>query len=266
MPSQIQLMSNQIHSTAIIGEDVILGKNVTVGPYAVIDGAVTLGDDVTIGAHAVIEGNTTIGRGCQIFSSAVIGSNPQDKKHQRADKVSLIVGEHNIFREFVTANPGTVDGGGITRIGNNNLFMACTHIAHDCTVGNECVMANYVGLSGHVTVEDRAVIGGLTGIHQFARIGFMSIVGGCSKVNQDVPPYCLVDGNPATLRSLNVIGLKRANISSQTRLALRRAIKILFNTGLARSNALAQVKEHMGGIPEVKRLIDFVENSKRGIS
>lgn len=259
-------MSNQIHSTAIIGSKVVLGDNVTVGPYAVINGEANIGDNVTIGAHAVIEGFTTIGRGCQIFSSAVIGSNPQDKKHRRDDKVILEIGENNIFREFVTANPGTIDGGGVTRIGNNNLFMACTHIAHDCTIGNDCVMANYVGLSGHVTVEDRAVIGGLTGIHQFARVGFMSIIGGCSKVNQDVPPYSMVDGNPAVLRGLNVVGLKRANMTSETRLAIRRAFKTLFNEGLNRSNAMVQVKEQMGHIPEVARVLEFIQISTRGIS
>lgn len=259
-------MPNQIHSTAIISSDATLGNNVTIGPYTIINGPVVLGDNVTIGAHCVLEGLTTLGQGCQVFSSAVIGSRPQDKKHDPKDKVYLKIGDDNIFREYVTVNPGTVEGGSETNIGNGNLFMACSHVAHDCLVGNNCILANYVGLSGHVTIEDRAVIGGLSGVHQYARVGYLSIIGGCSKVNQDVPPYCLVDGNPATLRSLNVIGLKRANISSQTRLALRRAIKILFNTGLARSNALAQVKQQMGDIPEVNRLIDFVENSKRGIS
>ncbi len=259
-------MSNKIHQTAIIGTDVILGKDITIGPYAVIEGHVNVGDGVTIGAHAVVEGYTTIGRGCQIFSSAVIGSNPQDKKHRHDDKVELIIGENNIFREFVTANPGTVDGGGVTKIGNNNLFMACTHIAHDCHIGNDCVMANYVGLSGHVTVEDRAVIGGLTGIHQFARVGFMSIIGGCSKVNQDVPPFSMVDGNPAVLRGLNVVGLKRAQMTSETRLAIRRAFKTLFNEGLNRSNAMIQVKEQMGHIPEIARVLEFIQGSTRGIS
>ncbi len=260
------MMTQQIHRTAIISDDVTLGKNVTVGPYSVINGPVVLGDDVVIGAHCVIEGRTTIGRGCQFFTGAVIGSPPQDKKHDIKDKVYLKIGDDNIFREYVTVNPGTIEGGGETIIGQGNLFMACSHVAHDCRIGSFCIFANYVGLSGHVTIEDRAVIGGLTGVHQYARVGFLSITGGCSKVNQDVPPYCMVDGNPATLRSLNVIGLKRANVSSQTSLALRRAVKLLFNSGLARTNALAQVKEQMGTIPEVMRLVDFVENSKRGIS
>ena len=259
-------MSNKIHKTAIISSDVKLGANVVVGPYAVIEGPVTIGDDVSIGAHCVVEGNTTLGKGCQIFTSAVIGSRPQDKKHNKTDKVELIIGENNIFREYVTANPGTVEGGGKTVIANNNLFMACSHIAHDCQIGSDCILANYVGLSGHVTIEDRAVIGGLSGIHQFARIGYLSITGGCSKVNQDVPPYSMVDGNPATLRGLNAIGLRRANISSETSLALRRAFKILFNSGLARGHAIDQVREQMNDVPEIARLIEFIQTSKRGIS
>ncbi len=259
-------MPNQIHPTAIVSKDAVLGNNVTIGPYAVINGPVVLGDNVVVGAHCVVEGWTTIGRNSQLFTGAVIGSPPQDKKHDMNHKVYLKIGENNIFREYVTVNPGTIDGGGETIIGDGNLFMACCHVAHDCHVGSHCILANYVGLSGHVTIEDRAVIGGLSGIHQHARVGFLSIIGGCSKVNQDVPPYCMVDGNPATLRTLNVVGLKRAGISSQTSLALRRAIKILFTSGLARTNALAQVKEQMADIPEVQRLIGFVENSKRGIS
>ena len=260
------ITTQQIHSTAIVSDDVTLGKNVIIGPYSVINGPVVLGDDVSIGAHCVVEGLTTLGKGCQLFTGAVIGSPPQDKKHDPKDNVHLKIGADNIFREYVTVNPGTIEGGGETVIGQGNLFMACSHVAHDCHVGSYCILANYVGLSGHVTIEDRAVIGGLSGVHQYARVGFLSITGGCSKVNQDVPPYCMVDGNPATLRSLNVIGLKRAGITSQTSLALRRAIKILFNSGLARSNAITQVKEQMGTIEEVKRLIAFVESSKRGIS
>ena len=259
-------MTNTIHKTAIVGEQVKLGKNVNIGPYAVIDGQVTLGDDVTIGAHCVIEGHTTIGNGCQLFTGAVIGSPPQDRKHQKKDKVFLNIGANNVFREYVTVNPGTIEGGGETRIGDNNLFMACCHVAHDCNIGDDCVLANYVGLSGHVTIEDRAVIGGLSGVHQYARVGYLSMIGGCSKVNQDVPPFSLVDGNPATLRGLNIVGLKRADIPSANQRALHRAFKILFNSGLNRSNAILQVKEQLNGLPEIHWVIEFIQISKRGIS
>jgi len=259
-------MTHTIHKTAIVAESVKLGKNVNIGPYTVIEGAVSLGDDVTIGAHCVIEGHTTIGDGCHVFTGAVIGSPPQDRKHQKTDKVFLNIGTNNVFREYVTVNPGTIEGGGETRIGDNNLFMACSHVAHDCTIGNDCVLANYVGLSGHVTIEDRAVIGGLTGVHQYARVGYLSMIGGCSKVNQDVPPFSLVDGNPARLRGLNIVGLKRAEIPSLSQRALRSAFKILFNSGLNRSNAVLQVKEQLNGLAEIHRVIEFIQTSKRGIS
>ena len=259
-------MSHQVHETAVISNDAQMGNNVTIGAYSVIEGPVVIGNNVTIGHHCLVQGATQIGDGCQLFTGAVIGSPPQDKKYHKTDKVFLKIGKDNIFREYVTANPGTVEGGGVTRIGDGNLFMACSHVAHDCDIANECVLANYVGLSGHVTIEDRAVIGGLSGIHQFARVGFLSMIGGCSKVNQDVPPFAMVDGNPASLRGLNVIGLRRANLSSESMLALRRAFKILFTSGLARGNAVAQVKEQMGNCPEVIRVLEFIEISKRGIS
>ena len=259
-------MANTIHKTAIVGKLVKIGKNVNIGPYAVIDGQVSLGDDVVIGAHCVVEGHTTIGNGCQLYTGAVIGSPPQDRKYQKKDKVFLSIGVHNVFREYVTVNPGTLEGGGETLIGDNNLFMACCHVAHDCKIGNDCVLANYVGLSGHVTIEDRAVIGGLSGVHQHARVGYLSMIGGCSKVNQDVPPFSLVDGNPATLRGLNIVGLKRADIASANQMALRRAFKILFNSGLNRSHAVLQVKEQLDGFPEIHKLLEFIQLSKRGIS
>ncbi len=259
-------MANTIHKTAIVGEQVNLGKNVSIGPYAVIDGQVTLGDDVVIGAHCVVEGHTTIGNGCQLYTGAVIGSPPQDRKHQKKDKVFLSIGVNNVFREYVTVNPGTIEGGGTTSIGDNNLFMACAHVAHDCKIGHDCVLANYVGLSGHVIIEDRAVIGGLSGVHQYARVGYLSMIGGCSKVNQDVAPFSLVDGNPATFRGLNIVGLKRADIPSENQMALRRAFKIIFNSGLNRSHAVLQVKEQLNGLPEIHLLLEFIQLSKRGIS
>jgi UDP-N-acetylglucosamine acyltransferase len=259
-------MAHIIHKTAIIGNKVKLGKNVSIGPYSVIDGQATLGDGVIIGSHCVVEGHTTIGNGCQLFTGAVIGSPPQDRKHQMKDRVVLTIGANNIFREYVTVNPGTIEGGGETRIGDNNLFMACCHVAHDCNIGDECVLANYVGLSGHVTIENRAVIGGLSGVHQYVRVGYLSMIGGCSKVNQDVAPYSLVDGNPATLRGLNIVGLKRAVIPSPNQMALRRAFKILFNSGLNRSNAILQVKEQLNGLSEIHRVIEFIQISKRGLS
>jgi len=259
-------MANLIHKTAIVGERVKLGANVSIGPYSVIDGPVNIGDDVTVGSHCVIEGDTTIGNGCQFFTGAVIGSMPQDRKHQKKDKVFLSIGANNVFREYVTANPGTIEGGGTTRIGDSNLFMACSHVAHDCQIGNHCVLANYVGLSGHVTIEDRAVVGGLSGVHQYARVGYLSMIGGCSRVNQDVPPFSLVVGNPATIRGLNIVGLKRAQVPSENQKILHRAFKVLFSSGLNRSHAVLEVQNQLNEVPEVQRVIEFIQASKRGIS
>jgi UDP-N-acetylglucosamine acyltransferase len=196
----------------------------------------------------------------------VIGSPPQDRKHQKKDRVFLKIGANNVFREYVTANPGTIEGGGTTTIGDSNLFMACSHVAHDCQIGNHCVLANYVGLSGHVTIEDRAVVGGLSGVHQYARIGFLAMIGGCSRVNQDVPPFSLVVGNPAVIRGLNIVGLKRAQIPSENQKVLHRAFKILFNSGLNRSHAVLEVQNQLNGVPEIQRVIEFIQASKRGIS
>jgi UDP-N-acetylglucosamine acyltransferase len=191
---------------------------------------------------------------------------PQDRKHQKKDKVFLSIGANNVFREYVTANPGTIEGGGTTRIGDSNLFMACSHVAHDCQIGNHCVLANYVGLSGHVTIEDRAVVGGLSGVHQYARVGYLSMIGGCSRVNQDVPPFSLVVGNPATIRGLNIVGLKRAQVPSENQKILHRAFKVLFSSGLNRSHAVLEVQNQLNEVPEVQRVIEFIQASKRGIS
>jgi UDP-N-acetylglucosamine acyltransferase len=257
-------MANIIHSTAIVGPDVKLGKGVSVGAYAVVDGAVVLGDDVEVMAHAVVTGWTTVGSGCRIFPHA-IGGDPQDKKHKRGDKTTLEIGKNNIFREFVTVNRGTVDGGGLTRIGDNNLFMAYAHVAHDCVVGNDCVFANSGTLGGHVTVEDRVVIGGLTAVHQFCRIGTMAMIGGCSRVIQDVPPYALCVGGPAVVYNLNVVGLRRAGIVSSRMKHLKEAFHVLFYSGLAKPTALKQIERDVELAAEVKHLVAFARASERGL-
>ncbi|MFT7538530.1 MAG: UDP-N-acetylglucosamine acyltransferase, partial [Lysobacterales bacterium] len=181
----------RIHKTAIIHPGAELSSGVTVGPYSIIEEGVRLGDNVRVGSHCVITGQTLIGRNSRIYTGAVVGSTPQDKKHATDDNVFLNIGEDNVIREYVTMNPGTAKGGGKTVIGNNNLFMAYSHIAHDCIVGNNCVMANGATLAGHVTLEDNTVIGGLSAVHQFVRLGRLSIVGGCTKVIQDIPPFSM---------------------------------------------------------------------------
>lgn len=256
----------KIHPTAIVDPQARLGAGVTVGPYSIIERGVTLGENVEIGAHAVITGQTNIGRDCKIFSGAVIGSIPQDKKFGGQDDVGLVIGEKNVFREFVTVNMGTVEGGGRTIIGNGNFIMAYAHVAHDCRIGDGCIIANAGTLAGHVTLEDRVVLGGLAAVHQFVRLGKLSIIGGCSKVVQDIPPFSTCDGHPAKVFGLNLVGLKRSDMSKETMHTLRKAFKILFHSGLSRSNALEQVTKELPSCPELDHLLNFVKTSERGIS
>lgn len=254
-----------IHKTAIIHSEAKISPGVTVGPYSVIESDVSLGDNVRVGTHCHITGQTTIGRNCKLYTGAVIGSAPQDQKHSADDNVFLNIGENNIIREYVTMNPGTAEGGGKTVIGNNNLFMAYAHVAHDCVIGNNCVMANAATFGGHVTLEDNAVIGGLSAVHQFVRLGRLSIVGGCSKVVQDVPPFSMCDGHPAKVIRTNSIGLKRAQISEETIRLLNKVFRILFRSGLSKTNALQKISEEFDPNPEIENLIFFVKTSERGI-
>lgn len=253
-----------IHKTAIIHPSAKIASGVIVGPYSVIGEGVTLASGVKVGAHCVIEGNTTIGKNCELFTGAAIGSIPQDRKYKKDEKTYLVIGENNIIREYVMMNPGTGDKGK-TVIGNNNLFMAYSHVAHDCVVGNDCTLANVGTLAGHVTLEDHVVIGGLTAIHQFVRMGKYSIVGGCSKVVQDIPPYSTCDGHPARVYGLNLVGLKRANFSSETLRILRRAFKILFFSELVKATAVEEVKKQVSLTPEIEHLLQFVQTSERGL-
>lgn len=252
----------QVHPTAIVSKKAKLADGVEVGPYVIIGDNATIGAKTIIHANCVIEGLTTIGSGCEIFTGAVIGSRPQDLKY-KGEKSFLEIGDNNIIREFCTFNPGTGEGGK-TVVGSNNLFMAYSHIAHDCTVGNSCAIANNGTLAGHVTIEDRAVVGGLVAIHQFVRIGMLSIIGGCSKVVQDIPPYSTCDGHPARVYGLNLIGLRRHGIVKDSIEELDRAFRILFNSGFIPKHALEKLKEVSYGA-EVSYLVNFIKNSQRGI-
>lgn len=226
----------QIHKTAIIHAGAQLSPGVNIGPYSVIDSNVRLGDNVRVGSHCVITGQTSIGRNCKIYTGAVVGSAPQDQKFSADDNVFLNIGDDNTIREYVTINTGTLQGGGKTVIGHSNLIMAYSHIAHDCVIGNSCVMANAATLGGHVTLEDNAVIGGFSAVHQFVRLGRLSIVGGCSKVVQDIPPFSMCDGHPAKVVRTNAVGLKRAGIDSDTHQLIKRAFKILFRSELSKND------------------------------
>lgn len=254
-----------VHPTALVDPKAELGPGVTVGPYTSIQEGVTIGAGTTIGAHCVIEGHTAIGAECELFTGAVIGSIPQDLKY-RGEESQLIIGDRNKIREYVTINPGTEGGGGKTVIGSDCLFMAYAHVAHDCVIGNGVIIANSAALAGHITVEERAVIGGLVGLHQFVRVGTLSIVGGCSRVVQDIPPYATCVGYPATVFGLNSEGLRRAGVSSETKQRLHQAFRILFHSKLSMSHALAEVARNVDHCPEIQHLVEFIRHSKRGVA
>jgi UDP-N-acetylglucosamine acyltransferase len=254
-----------IHPTAIVDPRTEIGAEVDIGPYAVIQSDVTIGEGTRIGAHAVIGEGTRIGKQCQIYQFASVGEAPQALVY-KGEKTSLVLGDQNIVREFVTLNRGTAQGGGKTIIGNGNFFMAYSHVAHDCAVGNRTVLANGATLAGHIELEDHAVIGGLSAVHQFCRIGAHAFVSGMTGITQDLPPFMLASGSRARLYGLNTVGLKRFNFSDATIRALKKAYRIIFRSGLTLKKAVKTVEEDdIFLIPEVKHLLDFIQHSKRGI-
>lgn len=252
-----------IHPTAIVHPEAELGEGVEVGPYSIIAGTVKIDDHTRVGSHVLIEGHTTIGEDNEFFTGAVIGSRTQDKKYDGGTSF-LRIGNRNIFREYVTVNPGTKEGTE-TVIGDQNLFMAYSHVAHDCTIKNHAVLANQATLAGHVVVEDRAIIGGLSAVHQFVRVGTLALVGGCSKVVQDVPPFMMADGHPASAYGINTVGLDRAGISKEEKAVLKKAFKIIFKSRLALKNAMARLKQEYTPTPALSILLEFLEKSERGL-
>ena len=252
-----------IHPTAVVHPRAELPSEIEIGPYSIIGENVRIGKNTKIDAHVVIKGPSSIGENCRIFPFASIGTIPQDLKFEGED-TRLTIGNNNTIRESVTINRGTAGGGGVTRIGNNNFFMAYSHVAHDCQIGNHVIMANAATLAGHIAIEDFAIIGGLVAIHQFVRIGSHSFIGGASAVNLDVPPFCLAVGNRAKLYGLNTIGLKRQNFSSATIGNLKKAYRILFRLNLSFAEATKKIEGGVTDCKEVKHLLEFVKKSERG--
>ena len=253
-----------IHPTAIIDNNAELAPGVSVGPYAIIQGRVVIGPDTDIGPHVVIKEFTTIGARCRIFQFASLGEIPQDLKFN-GEETQLIIGDDNTIREFATMHRGTAGGGGVTRVGTHNLFMAYTHVAHDCLIGNGVIMSNAATLGGHIMVEDKAIIGGLAAVHQFSRIGRYAFVGGASAVARDVPPFTMVLGNRAKLVGLNLVGLKRAGFSDVTLQALKQAYETLFQSSLNTKEAVEKVRQELVHIPEIQHLLEFIESTERGL-
>jgi UDP-N-acetylglucosamine acyltransferase len=255
-----------IHPTAIVDPKAEIGEGVEIGPYSIIGKDVVLGEGTKIGPHAFIGENTQIGKRCQIFQFASVGEAPQALAY-KGEKTSLVLGDQNIVREFTTLNRGTAGGGGRTVIGSGNLFMAYSHVAHDCQIGNRIVLANGATLAGHIVIEDHAIIGGLAAIHQFCRIGGHAFVSGLTGVSQDVPPYMLASGSRAKLYGLNTVGLKRSNFSEAAIKALKKAYRIIFRSSLTLEKAINQLGgDEIAQLPEIQHLLRFIRESKRGIS
>jgi UDP-N-acetylglucosamine acyltransferase len=254
-----------VHPTAVIHPGARLHPTVQVGPYAVIGPNVELGAGTTVGPHSVIEGRTRIGERNRVFQFASVGAQPQDLKYAGEDS-ELHIGDENLIREFTTLHKGTAGGGGVTRIGNGNLFMAYSHVAHDCQVGNDCVFANSATLGGHVEIGDHVILGGLAAVHQFTRIGRHAFVAGGSMVVMDVPPYCTAQGDRAELVGINSVGLARHGFSEEQIGQIKDAYRVLFRSKLPLDEALERLRTDFGGSPEIEVLLAFVASSKRGLT
>ena len=254
-----------IHPSAIIDAGARLGADVEVGPWTVIGDGVEIGDGSVIGAHCMLKGPTRIGRENRIFPFCSIGEDPQDKKFKGDVPVRLEIGDRNTIREYCSINRGTPGGGGLTSLGNDNWIMAYCHIAHDCHIGNNTIFANNATLAGHVEIEDYAILGGFTGVHQFCRIGESSFTAISAVIVKDVPPFVMAEGNTARARAINREGLKRRGFDRTAIEAIKRAYKTLYRQGLLLEQALEQLAEPAREFPEVARLVDFIKASRRGI-
>ncbi len=255
----------QVHPTAVVHPDAQLHETVEIGPFSVIGPRVRIGAGTRVGPHVVIEGRTTLGERNRVFQFASLGAAPQDLKYAGED-TELVLGDENQIREFTTLHIGTAGGGGITRVGHRNLFMANSHVAHDCVVGNGCILANSAALGGHVQVEDHVILSGLTAVHQFTRLGRHCFIAGGTMVVMDVPPYCMAQGDRAELVGLNAVGLERHGFGEERIARIKDAYKILFRSKLGMAEALAKMKAELGGHPEIDHLIEFVSQSKRGLT
>lgn len=254
-----------IHPTAIVHPRAEIGPRVTIGPYAVVGEHVTIGADTVIGAHVVIDPFVAIGPECRIFQFASIGAEPQAIKF-RGERTYVKIGRGTVVREFVTINRGTAFGAGVTEVGDDNLLMAYCHVAHDCKIGRKVILTNGATLGGHVTIGDFANIGGLVAIHQFVRIGDYAYIGGKSAVVKDIPPYVIAAGDRASLYGLNKVGLRRHGFSESTIAALKKTYQIVFRIGLTLHEAVERARAEVDQIPEVVRLIEFLQSSDRGIT
>lgn len=253
-----------IHPSAIIHPGAIIGDGVEIGPYCVVGEHVTLGAGTRLQPHALVDGRTTIGKNCDLFPFACIGMKPQDLKWRPENQTFAAIGDGTVLREYTTVHTGTKDGE-VTRIGAGCLIMAYCHVAHGCMVGNRVIISNATHLAGEVIIEDDAIVGGMTGVHQFCRIGTMAMIGGGAKIRQDCPPYMVVDGFPPEVIGPNVVGMKRHAIPLETRTLLKEAYRLMYREGLNRSQAMERIFYELNDSKEIQHLISFVKSSERGV-
>jgi len=254
-----------IHPTAIVHPTAEIAEGVEIGPYSIIGEHVIIGEGTRVGPHVVICRETVIGRNCQILQFGSIGEVPQDLKYSGED-TRVLIGDHNVIREYVTIHRASVHGDGKTELGNRNFLMAYCHVAHDCKIGNHVIMANGATLGGHIEIEDHAILGGLSAVHQFVKIGTHCIISGLTGIPKDIPPYTMAAGERARLYGLNVTGLKRHHFPEETLRSLKKAYRLLFRSKLPLSQAVRSVlDDEIASVPEVSHLINFIKNSERGV-
>ena len=253
-------MNNNI---SVISKKAKIGRNVSIGPYCIIEDNVVIGNNTQISSHTIIKKYTEIGKNCNIFSHCVIGEIPQDKKYS-GEKSKLIIGDNNIIREFCTLNRGTEESGS-TKIGNNCLLMAYVHVAHDCNLKNDIILANGVQLGGHVTIDNYGIVGGMTPVHQFCKIGMHSFIGGGLRVVQDVPPYIIANGEPLKFSGINTLGLRRRKFSSDERDNIKKAYRLIYNSNYNISQAVEKIKNSFNMNDSIKDILDFINSSTRGL-
>ena len=257
-------MTGAIHPTAVIAPDAVLADGVEVGPFSVIGPGVEIGRGTRVGPHVVVEGPTRIGAGNRIFQFASVGADPQDKKY-RGEVSRLEIGDRNVIRECVTLHRGTAQDQGVTRIGDDNLFMAYAHVAHDCVIGNQCILANNATLGGHVHLGDWVIMGGLSAVHQFGRVGAHAFIANNAAVTRDVPPFVMAVGQPADAHSINAEGLKRRGFTPGQIRNIRAAFRVLYRSGLKLAEATAQLEALAKDQPELLPLVEFLPQASRGI-
>lgn len=257
-------MATEIHPSAIVSTGAQLGENIKIGPFCVVEDNTVIGDDCVLDSYVQIKEFTSMGKGNVIHSNAVLGGPPQHLGF-KGEKTTVEIGDNNIIREFMTIHRGTAQGCGFTKVGNNCMLMAYAHVAHDCVLGDNIIMANASSLAGHVDVGNHVTIGGMSGIHQFVRIGEYAFLGAMSGFAKDLPPYMLASGVRGVLHGPNSVGLRRHGFKSKTCMAIKKAYRIIFRSGLTREESLEMAESELSETPEVMRLIEFVKSSERGI-